>query len=391
MDCTRWKRRESFSGSNFGMLTPTTQDEVREAVMALPNIRVRGGGTKTALSAGATLSMAGLCGILEYEPGEFTFTALGGTPLATVRDVLAANGQYLPFDPLWTESGATLGGTVSAGLSGPGRFQYGGVRDFLLGVRIVTGEGRAVRGGGKVVKNAAGFDIPKLLVGSLGRLGVITEVTFKVFPAPVATATIGAKFAKLEEAVAMLQRLSSSRLALAALELEPQSARTESRRAGGVSPPLMEPTRLWLRLGGLRDALPGRMQRVREFLGATPGIEVMEDDASLWRSATEFAWAPPDHALVKVPLIPGEIAKLESLLGVHEVTVPRRYSVGGNVAWIAWPPSLDRKLLKDVPAHLKRPLQVVCDTASVAPPAAVSDHPMLLKLQSVFDPQHKLS
>jgi len=354
------------------MLTPANQNEVREAVMALPNVRVRGGGTKTALSAGATLSMAGLSGILEYEPGEFTFTALAGTPLATVRDTLAANGQYLPFDPLWTEAGATLGGTVASGLSGPGRFQYGGVRDFLLGVRIVTGDGRTVRGGGKVVKNAAGFDIPKLMVGSLGRLGVITEVTFKVFPAPAATATIRATFAKLDEAVAMLQRLASSRLALAALELEP-------------------PTKLWLRLGGLRDALPGRIQRVREFLGATPGIEVIENDASLWRSATEFAWVPQDHALVKSPMIPGEITQWESLLGVYEVAIPRRYSVGGNVAWIAWPPSIDRKRLEDAAARIRRPILVVRDQTSAVLQESVNNHPLLLKLQCVFDPQHKLS
>lgn len=354
------------------MLIPKTQNDVREAVLGLSNVRVCGGGTKTALSAGATLSMAGLSGILEYEPGEFTFTALAGTPLATVRDALAANGQYLPFDPYWTQSGATLGGTVAAGISGPGRFQYGGVRDFLLGVRLVTGEGRAVRGGGKVVKNAAGFDIPKLLVGSLGRLGVITEVTFKVFPAPVATATIGATFGKLDVAVAMLQRLSSSRLALAALELEP-------------------PTKLWLRLGGLRDALSGRIARVHEFLGAAPGIEVIEDDASMWQSITEFAWAPPDHALVKLPMIPCEIAKLESLLGAYEVAFPRRYSVGGNVAWIAWPPSLDRKLLNHVAAQLKRPILVVCDRTLAVLPAAVCNHPMLLKLRSVFDPQNKFS
>lgn len=354
------------------MLTPTTQDEVREAVLALPKVRVRGGGTKTALSAGATLSLAGLHGILEYEPGEFTFTALAGTPLATVRDALAANGQYLPFDPLWTQSGATLGGTVAAGLSGPGRFQYGGVRDFLLGVRIVTGEGRLVRGGGKVVKNAAGFDIPKLLVGSLGRLGAITEVSFKVFPAPAATASICANFARLEDAISMLQRLAGSRLALAALELVP-------------------PTKLCLRLGGLRDALPGRIQRVREFLGTTPGMDVIEDDASLWQSIAEFAWSPADHALVKLPTLPGQIAHLESLLQAHEIAIPRRYSVGGNVAWLAWPPTIDRKLLEEAAAQLKRPILVVRDTAFATLPAATGNRPLLLKLQNVFDPQRKFS
>ena len=113
---------------------------------------------------------------------EFTFTALAGTPVREIAAALAERGQYLPFDPMLREAGATLGGTVAAGLSGPGRFRYGGLRDFILGVRFVDGEGRLLRLGGKVVKNAAGFDLPKFFVGSLGRFGVLAEMTFKVFP-----------------------------------------------------------------------------------------------------------------------------------------------------------------------------------------------------------------
>ena len=370
------------------MFTPTTQDEVREAVLALPAVRVRGGGAKPALSAGATLSTAGLRGILEYEPGEFTFTALAGTPLAEVRDALAANGQYLPFDPPWAAAGATLGGTVAAGLSGPGRFQYGGVRDFLLGVRIVTGDGRAVRGGDKVVKNAAGFDIPKLMVGSLGRLGVITEVSFKVFPAPAATATVVVEFRRLEDATAMLQRLAASRLALAALELEP--GRAAPRRAGDVSPPLDQPARLLLRLGGLRDALPARITRVREFLGSGPGIELIDDDELFWQSAAEFNWAPVDHALAKMPLVSSQIADLESALAGAASEVPRRYSVGGNAAWLAWPSSVESILLHTAAERLGRKLLVVRNPDPSAS-LTVEHNPLLLKLLSVFDPQRKFA
>ena len=108
--------------------------------------------------------------------------------------MLAEHGQYLPFDPPLAAAGATLGGTVAAGLSGPGRYRYGGVRDFVLGVRFVDGMGNLVRGGGKVVKNAAGFDFPKLMVGSLGRLGVLAELSFKVFPQPPAFATLAVSY-----------------------------------------------------------------------------------------------------------------------------------------------------------------------------------------------------
>jgi len=355
------------------MLSPTTENEVRDAVAALPAVRVRCGGTKTALCAEATLSTAGLSGILEYEPGEFTFTALAGTPLAVVRDALAAHGQYLPFDPPWVRAGATLGGTVAAGLSGAGRFQYGGVRDFLIGVRLVTGDGRVVRGGGKVVKNAAGFDLPKLMIGGLGTLGVLTEVSFKVFPAPAATATVCAEFARLDEGLAELERLAGSRLTLAALDLVP----TEGR--GGA--------RLYLRLGGLGSALPERIGRVRSGLHGAPRIDVLQDDASHWEEVSEFGWVPPEHALVKMPLTPRQILKLDAFLADLKTQVPRRYSVGGNVVWLAWPAALPRELLEALSNQAGRPLLVVRDRHRFTPPK--SKHPFLVKLRSVFDPQGK--
>jgi glycolate oxidase FAD binding subunit len=172
------------------VLTPATATELCDAIRAHPRVLAIGARTKPRLSAVSEardvvlISTCGLSGIIAYDPGEFTFTALAGTPLRELRAALAERGQYLPFDPPLVESGATIGGTVAAGLSGPGRFRYGGVRDFILAVQFADGSGQLLRGGAKVVKNAAGFDIPKFLVGSCGRFGVITEVTFKVFPAP---------------------------------------------------------------------------------------------------------------------------------------------------------------------------------------------------------------
>src|SRR5437660_3460343 len=134
--------------------------------------------------------MTGLSGIVEYEPSEFTFTALAGTRVTEIAEALRKRGQYLPFVRLLWVAGATLGGTVASGLSGPGRFRFGGLRDFILGVRFVDGTGRLLRMGGKVVKNAAGFDLPKFFVGSLGRFGVLAEITFKVFPQRLASRTL---------------------------------------------------------------------------------------------------------------------------------------------------------------------------------------------------------
>ena len=144
-------------------LNPTSIGELADAVRSAPRIVATGAGTKPRLvpTSGAftRLSTSQLRGIVEYDSSEFTFTALAGTPVRDIVAALGEKGQNLPFDPWLVEAGATLGGTVAAGLSGPGRFRFGGLRDFILGVRFVDGTGRLLRMGGKVVKNAAGFDL----------------------------------------------------------------------------------------------------------------------------------------------------------------------------------------------------------------------------------------
>jgi glycolate oxidase FAD binding subunit len=287
----------------------------------------RGRGTKPPLSTppegAVALDVSGLSGIIEYEPGEFTFTALAGTPVSEIAAALAEHGQFLPFDPPLVEAGATLGGTVAAGLSGPGRYRYGGVRDFILGVRYVDGAGEIVRTGGKVVKNAAGFDISKLMVGSLGAFGVLVGLSFKVFPKPQGYATLCVPQPTLYDALATLHRLTSSQMDFFAIDLEPAP----------------DGANLWVRLGGLTAALPERLERLRGLAGA--GNVLVEDaDDAHWRAAREFTWRPEDTALVKVPVTPGRIARLESdLTGLRNLSgLPkRRYSAGAQVAWLSWP------------------------------------------------------
>jgi glycolate oxidase FAD binding subunit len=283
---------------------------------------MRGGGTKPALlgsfARARIVDLNHLSGVIEYQPEEYTFTALAGTPVREVQELLARNRQYLPFDPLLVRRGATLGGTVAAGASGPGRYRYGGIRDFLLGVRFVDGEGALVRGGGKVVKNAAGFDIPKLMVGSMGELGMLLELTFKVFPVSEAFATLRVPYESLAGALDAVARLGRAPLELDALELDP-------------------PGTLWLRIGGLSSSLSDRIERVRDFLGRGKILEG-EDEGSFWDEARELEWAPQDQALVRVPLTPRRVPELEACL--EEKECRRRYSAGGNVAWVAWPGEL---------------------------------------------------
>ncbi len=326
-------------------LRPTTVEETQELVQAHPCLLPRGRGSKPALSTppeGVTsLDLAGLSEMIEYQPEEFTFTALAGMPIKEVETLLAGHGQYLPFDPLLAQRGATLGGTVAAGLSGPGRQRYGGVRDFLIGVRFVDGEGKLVRGGGKVVKNAAGFDLPKLMVGSLGRLGVLVELTFKVFPGPQVYATLKLDYPHLEVALTDIYRLTTSSLELHGLDLEPAESGggEEARKRGGRK----HSWTLWARLGGLLEAMPARIDRLREFLlkpkGGATEAEVIQGSAeeALWQQAKEFEWVPVGWALVKVPLTPKRISPLEAQL--NYTGARRRYTAGGNVVWLAWPTS----------------------------------------------------
>lgn len=302
---------------------PKNLDELQDAVCRHARLGLRGGGTKSALSAPLAgiqiLDLKNLSGITEYDPGEYTFTARAGTPVAEVQSRLDANRQYLPFDPPFVERGATLGGTVASGLSGPGRYRFGGVRDFILGVGLVDGTGRLVRGGGKVVKNAAGFDIAKLMVGSLGELGVIVEVTFKVFPKPAAHVTIEKSFSTLDEAMEALYRSTTSQLDMVSVDLGPSVDGSAT---------------LWIRMGGIPDGLQARAHRARQQLG---GGEIVEgsDEARLWRDARELRWSRPGWNLLKVPLSPRQVIGLESKLSGNETL--RRYSSGGNLGWIATP------------------------------------------------------
>ncbi|MCU9847475.1 FAD-binding protein [Defluviimonas sp. WL0024] len=177
----------------------SSEEELAEAVRgACAPLTVRGGGTRPVGStgAGAALDVSGLAGITLYEPGALTVVAKAGTPLAALEAALAAEGQRLAFEPadwrglLGTAGEPTLGGMVAANVSGPRRVQAGACRDALLGVRFVDGTGAVVKNGGRVMKNVTGYDLVKLMAGSWGTLGVLTEAAFKVLPAPEAAATV---------------------------------------------------------------------------------------------------------------------------------------------------------------------------------------------------------
>lgn len=170
-------------------------------------LSIRAGGSKAfygAATMGEQLDMRAYSGIIDYEPQELVLTVRAGTPLAEIEAVMAKKRQMLPFEPPRFADGATIGGTVASGLSGPRRPYTGAARDFVLGTRIINGKGEDLHFGGRVIKNVAGYDVSRLMTGAMGTLGVLLDISLKVLPTPGAELTL--RF-ELDEASA-IQRVN---------------------------------------------------------------------------------------------------------------------------------------------------------------------------------------
>jgi len=174
--------------SSTGDLTQPLAERVAQAFNDAHPLVIRGGNSKSflgeAVAEGDDLDVTGHHGIVAYEPGELVLTARAGTPLAEIESALAEKNQMLAFEPPHYGEGATLGGTIAAGVSGPARPFTGSARDFVLGARIINGRGEVLRFGGEVMKNVAGYDLSRLMAGAFGTLGVLLDISLKVLPVP---------------------------------------------------------------------------------------------------------------------------------------------------------------------------------------------------------------
>ncbi len=201
---------------------PDLSGELRERVLAAAGdgtpLTIVGGSSKAflgRLTQGEALALDGHDGIVSYEPTELVVTARAGTSLAELESTLAGQGQMLPFEPPHLGAGATIGGTVAAGLSGPRRPYAGAARDFVLGTRVLNGKGEDLGFGGQVMKNVAGYDVSRLMVGAMGTLGVLLEVSLKVLPAPGETRTLAFETGP-GEAIEQMNRWAGEPLPLSA-------------------------------------------------------------------------------------------------------------------------------------------------------------------------------
>ncbi|HNF89366.1 MAG TPA: glycolate oxidase subunit GlcE [Thiobacillaceae bacterium] len=234
-------------------------ERVKEAAADKIPLCIRGGGSKAFYGRrceGQPLDVAGHRGIVSYEPSELVVTARAGTPLAAIEAALAENGQLMPFEPPHFGPGATLGGLVAAGLSGPRRPWGGSVRDAVLGVKLLNGKGEALRLGGQVMKNVAGYDLSRLMAGALGTLGVLLEISIKVLPRPAEERT---RAFELDAGAAAARQIEWGRLPLS------------------LSGTLYDGERLYVRLCGSAQGVAAGL----EVLG---GEEVTDGP---WRAARE--------------------------------------------------------------------------------------------------------
>ena len=237
--------------------------------------------------------------IEHYDPGDLTIGVGAGCTLAEINRTLSEHGQFLPVDPPHPER-ATVGGLLATAAHGPLRHSYGGLRDFCIGMSFVTGDGVIAKGGGRVVKNVAGYDLMKLLIGSHGTLAVISSANFKVFPKPDRQGelrTFEMEFASLSEALGFRDRLRQSPLAPMCLEIvssrtleylaEPTAPRDPDEFAPAQPlPPESASWRLLLRTAGSETVLA----RYRRELGAAAGRELGGNgEAALWRAIAHFA------------------------------------------------------------------------------------------------------
>ena len=332
---------------------------LRSAHDSQTQLRIRGAGSKDfygGMLAGEVLDVAAYAGIVAYEPTELYVTAKCGTPLAEIEVALTDKGQMLAFEPP-RFSGATVGGCVAAGLSGPRRQQAGAVRDFMLGVKLIDGAGQVLEFGGQVMKNVAGYDISRLLAGSLGTLGVLAEVTLKVLPLPVAERTLVFDMNE-SEAVKRLNQWGGQPLP--------------------ISASFWHDGKLWLRLSGARAAVAAAIGK----LGGAVAVDA-EKHWNLVREQTHPAFG--DTVLWRLVLPSG--APSPGLDGLRAI------EWGGALRWYAGEPGEIHAAVRGAAARLgghavlyRAPESLRCREGAFAPlpPAMLALH---RRLKKAFDPR----
>jgi len=318
-------------------MKPETEAALAEAIASAKEpLLVRGGGTRSSglPGTGAVLDTSGLSGITLYEPGALTMVVRAGTPVAEVEAALAAEHQRLAFEPmdhrgvLGTEGTPTIGGVVAGNVSGPRRIQAGACRDHMLGVRFVDGTGTVIKNGGRVMKNVTGYDLVKLMTGSWGTLGVLSEVSLKVLPTPETAACVQIAGLDLAGAVAAMAKALGS-------PFEVNGAAHMPTGPDGAAVTL-------LRIEGFAGSVAYRSEQlVSLFRDAAVSVERDADAvATLWQQVRDVA---PMHGVEgdvwRVSCKPGDAPRLAEALGATDLML----DWGGGLIWARLPAGTDAR------------------------------------------------
>lgn len=345
-------------------MRPENEADLSDAIRSATTLQIRGGGTRAiGQAAGTVLDAAGLRGIEIYEPGALTLVVRAGTALAEVEATLAAERQRLAFEVpdlrglLGRKGASTMGGVVAANASGPRRVQVGACRDALLGVRFVDGLGNVIKNGGRVMKNVTGYDLVKLLAGSHGTLGVLTEVSFKVQAVPEACISLMAERD-------MAQGLADLRAALGS--------------PFDISGAAWADGRAMIRIEGMAGSVAYRAGKLRALSG---GWQEAEVDWAALRDVQGFAARA--GAVWRLSVKPSEAARIVADLGLAAIC-----DWGGGLVWVLDPDgSTDVRAVLAGMGHatLIRPLPGM--TAPTFQPEAAGVAILTAALRSKFDPR----
>jgi glycolate oxidase FAD binding subunit len=369
-------------------LRPESPQELAEALAAAAaagkRITLGGAFTKDRMGyppapADALISTAAMRRVVEYEPHDLTISVEAGLPIAELNRITGAYGQMLPLDPPCYER-ATVGGVIAAATSGPRRRLYGACRDFVIGMKFATLEGKLIESGGMVVKNVAGLDMAKLMIGSFGTLAAIAVVNFRLVPRPPRTCTYVSSFAAADEVFAARDALLKSYLQPAAVDILNPAAAERLGRQGFL---------LLVQVGGSDKVL---QRYSRELAGeAVQGAA----EETLWRAVREFSpdflGGHPDGAVVRYSSTLREQAEL-----VRELDVPVVARAGTGVSYAFFAEALAAAQAAQEAARRRRKAVVEWAPACAPPdfepwPNPGSDFFLMEKLKLLFDPKRLLN
>jgi glycolate dehydrogenase FAD-binding subunit len=335
------------------VVRPRTVDEVRAVLRACSeqNLAIVPTGRGRHLDIGSApercdvlLRLEHLASVIDHQPGDMTVTAAAGCTLAALQRVLGRHRQWLPIDPP-APSATTVGGLIAANLSGPLRGSQGTVRDLLIGLEVVAADGTLVRGGGRVVKNVAGFDLPKLHVGALGSLGVVVSATFKVRPQPAAEKALVVPCATLEDGgrIALALRDAADPLWLELVGTVPFAS--ERSRAGDEandrSRPLTalaamlsagEPVAVVAGAGGLAVEVSDAIARFAHAASVRGARGIVVDDAAGLRAALSARWILPGGAVIRISTLPTAVGAAAAAVREAAQAEGTSVTLGAHVA-----------------------------------------------------------